>query len=54
MTKIISVTTIYEGWSKFLLAKVRLPDGKVIERQIEDHGAVGAPIPGAGLYVCRA
>ena len=45
MSKIISVKTLYEGWSKFLLAKVRLPDGKVIERQIEDHGRAVSVLP---------
>ncbi len=45
MSKIISVKTIYDAWSKFLIAKIRLPDGKVIERQIEDHGRAISVLP---------
>ncbi len=38
MNEIVEVETIYDGWSKCLLAHVRLDDGTVIKRQIEDHG----------------
>jgi nudix-type nucleoside diphosphatase (YffH/AdpP family) len=45
MSMNVSVKTLYEGWSKFLLAKVRLADGKVIEHQIEDHGRAVSVLP---------
>ena len=35
---IVSVRPIYQGWGRFMTAKVRLPDGSVADRQIEDHG----------------
>ena len=38
VSTIIKVDTVYDGWSKTLLAHVRLEDGTVIERQMEDHG----------------
>jgi nudix-type nucleoside diphosphatase (YffH/AdpP family) len=38
MNEIIEVETIYDGWSKCLLAHVRLEDGTIVKRQIEDHG----------------
>jgi nudix-type nucleoside diphosphatase (YffH/AdpP family) len=45
MKAITSVETIYEGWSKFLLAHVRLADGTMIKRQIEDHGRAIVVLP---------
>lgn len=45
MKKIISVQTLFEGWSKFLFADVQLSDGTVIRRQIEDHGRAVCVLP---------
>ncbi len=45
MITIDKIETIYEGWSKFLLAYVRLADGTVIKRQIEDHGRAIVVMP---------
>lgn len=46
MTPIITdVETKYAGWARFLLAQVRLPDGNIIRREIEDHGAAVAVLP---------
>ncbi|MHB8283535.1 MAG: NUDIX domain-containing protein [Caulobacteraceae bacterium] len=40
--KILNVSTLHDGWSQFLIAEVRVADGAVVTRQIEDHGdAVG-------------
>lgn len=40
--EILNLRTVHEGWSRFSIATVRLADGTVVERQIEDHGnAVG-------------
>jgi nudix-type nucleoside diphosphatase (YffH/AdpP family) len=33
---------VYEGWGRFMIASIRLPDGQVIRREIEDHGAAVA------------
>lgn len=40
--RIVAIRPVHEGWSRFLTAKVVLPDGHVADRQVEDHGrAVG-------------
>jgi nudix-type nucleoside diphosphatase (YffH/AdpP family) len=36
--EIIHTRALYEGWTSFFLAKVRLADGHIVEREIEDHG----------------
>jgi nudix-type nucleoside diphosphatase (YffH/AdpP family) len=42
LAKILNVRTVYDGWSKFLVADVRLADGAEVTRQIEHHGdAIG-------------
>lgn len=39
---ILTIRFVHEGWSRFGIAQVRLADGAVVERVIEDHGnAVG-------------
>lgn len=45
MITITKIETLYEGWSKFLLAHVRLADGTIIQRQIEDHGRAIVVLP---------
>ena len=35
----------YEGWGRYLIATVRLPDGTVIRREVEDHGVAAAVLP---------
>ncbi len=42
---IVSVRPVYQGWGRFMTAKVRLPDGMLADRQIEDHGASVAVLP---------
>lgn len=44
-TTISRIETIYECWSKFLLAYVRLPYGTVIKRHVEDHGRAIVVLP---------
>jgi nudix-type nucleoside diphosphatase (YffH/AdpP family) len=40
--QIAEIERRHEGWSKFLVATVRFPDGEMLRREIEDHGdAVG-------------
>lgn len=39
---ITDTRVVHEGWGRFLVASIRLPDGQVIRREIEDHGAAVA------------
>ena len=55
---IVSVRPIYQGWGRFMTAKVRLQDGTVADRQIEDHGTSVAVLPydverKVALLVCQ-
>lgn len=43
--RLLDSKTIYSGWGRFLLIKVRLGDGRAAERQIEDHGEASAVLP---------
>jgi nudix-type nucleoside diphosphatase (YffH/AdpP family) len=36
---------VHEGWGRFLIAKLRLPDGTEIDREVEDHGSAVAVLP---------
>jgi nudix-type nucleoside diphosphatase (YffH/AdpP family) len=40
--EIANIETKYGGWTRLLVAEVRLPDGHMIRREIEDHGAAVA------------
>lgn len=39
MTRILETKTLFDGWTKFSLARLRGRDGREFERVIEDHGA---------------
>src|SRR3954447_21095319 len=43
--RILKVSPIYEGWGRYLIGRVRLQDGTISERQIDDHGAGVAILP---------
>lgn len=43
--EILSTRTVHDGWSRFMLATVRLDDGSEAERGIEDHGAAVTVLP---------
>ncbi|MDF2116093.1 NUDIX domain-containing protein [Roseiarcaceae bacterium H3SJ34-1] len=43
--RILEVRTIYEGWGKFLKAKIQLVNGEIVEREIEDHGRAVVVLP---------
>jgi nudix-type nucleoside diphosphatase (YffH/AdpP family) len=45
LAKILDVRVVHEGWSKFMVADVRLADGTKVSRQIEDHGAAIVILP---------
>ncbi len=42
---ILHTHTAYAGWARFLVATVRLPDGREIKREIEDHGQAVCVLP---------
>jgi nudix-type nucleoside diphosphatase (YffH/AdpP family) len=43
--KILHTITVYRGWSKYLVVALRLPNGQVARREIEDHGRAVAVLP---------
>lgn len=43
--ELISNETLHKGWATFSIASIRLPDGRTIRREIEDHGAAVAVLP---------
>jgi nudix-type nucleoside diphosphatase (YffH/AdpP family) len=45
VTKIIRTETVFEGFSRLLIATVELPDGETIRREIEDHGRAVCVLP---------
>jgi nudix-type nucleoside diphosphatase (YffH/AdpP family) len=45
MAEIVSTEIKHRGWSTFLIATVRLPDGNTVTRAIEDHGNAVAVLP---------
>jgi nudix-type nucleoside diphosphatase (YffH/AdpP family) len=44
-TEIVHVETAYKGWGRYLIATVRLPDGRTMRREIEDHGSAIGILP---------
>lgn len=44
-SKVVSTETKHRGWSTFLVATIRLPDGSTITREIEDHGNAVCVLP---------
>lgn len=43
--EIIDTHEVYGGWSKLLVATIRMPDGRVLKREIEDHGEAVCVLP---------
>jgi nudix-type nucleoside diphosphatase (YffH/AdpP family) len=43
--QIIEIETKHDGWSKYHLVTVRLPDGKTLRREVEDHGTAAGILP---------
>ncbi len=43
--EIIETKTLFSGWTRLLSARIRLPDGKIAVREIEDHGRAVAVLP---------
>jgi 8-oxo-dGTP pyrophosphatase MutT (NUDIX family) len=42
---LLELRTIHKGFSTFSVARVRLIDGAVVDREIEDHGDAAAVLP---------
>lgn len=43
--EILGLREAYAGWTKLLVASTRLPDGRTVAREIEDHGAAVCVLP---------
>jgi nudix-type nucleoside diphosphatase (YffH/AdpP family) len=43
--QIIDVKTLHEGWGRLLALRIRLADGQVMKREVEDHGAAVGVLP---------
>src|SRR5262245_39525520 len=43
--QIARVDTLHEGRSRLMVAEARLPDGEILRRAVEDHGAAIAVLP---------
>lgn len=42
---IVGRELVYDGWYKFWRLAVRMPDGAVVERHLEDHGRAASVLP---------
>lgn len=42
---IMETRIVHDGWGRMMVATIRLPDGQVIRREIEDHGKAVAVLP---------
>jgi nudix-type nucleoside diphosphatase (YffH/AdpP family) len=43
--ELVSLDEKHKGWANFTVARIRLPDGTLIDREVEDHGAAVAVLP---------
>jgi nudix-type nucleoside diphosphatase (YffH/AdpP family) len=43
--QLMATKTVYDGWGRFLLLTVRLANGAVVQRQMDDHGSASAVLP---------
>jgi nudix-type nucleoside diphosphatase (YffH/AdpP family) len=42
---IVDTQAVHTGWTRLCVATIRLPDGRRIRREIEDHGAAACVLP---------
>jgi nudix-type nucleoside diphosphatase (YffH/AdpP family) len=42
---LLDTRKLHDGWGRYLLATLRLEDGEVVEREVEDHGHAAAVLP---------
>jgi nudix-type nucleoside diphosphatase (YffH/AdpP family) len=43
--EILDTHEVHDGWSRMLVATIRMPDGRIIKREIEDHGEAVCVLP---------
>jgi nudix-type nucleoside diphosphatase (YffH/AdpP family) len=43
--EIVRTEVVYSGWTKLAIATVRLPQGQIVRREIEDHGSAVCVLP---------
>jgi nudix-type nucleoside diphosphatase (YffH/AdpP family) len=43
--EILEQHTVHEGWAKYSVLRVRLPDGQTASRELEEHGPAVAVLP---------
>lgn len=44
-TRVLGERVIHAGWGRFLVARLELPDGTAIDREVEDHGIAVGVLP---------
>jgi len=42
---LLETRLLHDGWGRYLVASVRLEDGAVVQREVEDHGHAAAVLP---------
>ena len=42
---LLDTRVLHHGWGRYLVARLRLADGTVVEREVEDHGHAAAVLP---------
>ena len=45
MTELVTTRIVHEGWATFSVVSIRLSNGDVIRREVEDHGSAVAVLP---------
>ncbi len=43
--EIVHTQTAYAGWTRLVVATIRMPDGRTVKREIEDHGQSVCVLP---------
>lgn len=43
--EVIDIKTLHEGWSRLIALRIRMRDGRVMRREVEDHGAAVGVLP---------
>lgn len=43
--KLAEIEVVHEGWCRLLVATIRSSDGRILRREIEDHGRAACVLP---------
>jgi nudix-type nucleoside diphosphatase (YffH/AdpP family) len=43
--EILDKTTVHDGWAKYSVLRVRLADGQIVDRELEEHGPAVTVLP---------